>query len=84
MLCMCFQIITGSRNMPLSFYVQYGISLLVSLALNARAARVLLLLVVPGHLIFTYSIYYMSDGHIPISILFLIFYLTAAVVQVCM
>ena len=50
--------------------------------MNSRAARVLLLLVIPGHLIFIYTIYYMKAGHTSITILFNIFYLMAALLQV--
>ncbi|KAK7499903.1 hypothetical protein BaRGS_00008751 [Batillaria attramentaria] len=51
-------------------------------SVNSRAARVLLLLVVPGHLIFIYTIYYMKAGHTSITILFNVFYLLAALMQV--
>jgi len=50
--------------------------------LNARTARVLLLLVVPGHLIFMYTIAYMQAGHTSITLFFATGYLTAAVIQV--
>lgn len=50
--------------------------------INSRAARVLLLLVVPGHLIFIYTIYYMKAGHTSITLLFNVFYLLAALLQV--
>lgn len=48
----------------------------------ARAARVLLLIVVPGHLIFIYLIHFLQAGHTTISLLFAIFYLSAALLQV--
>lgn len=44
--------------------------------------RVLLLLVVPGHLVFMYTIYFMPAGHISITLVFALGYLTAALVQV--
>lgn len=50
--------------------------------INSKAARVLLLLVVPGQLIFIYTIYYMKAGHTSITILFNLFYLFAALLQV--
>jgi solute carrier family 41 len=49
---------------------------------NATTARVLLLLVVPGHLIFMYVIHFIAEQQTPTSILFTVFYLIAALVQV--
>ncbi|XP_064605028.1 solute carrier family 41 member 1-like [Liolophura sinensis] len=49
---------------------------------HARAARVLMLLVIPGHLIFMYTIAYMNAGHTAITLNFAVIYLTAAVLQV--
>ncbi|XP_069793550.1 solute carrier family 41 member 1 isoform X3 [Narcine bancroftii] len=49
---------------------------------NSTSARVLLLLVVPGHLIFIFSIRLLRAGHLVISPIFITFYLTAAVLQV--
>ncbi|XP_067683679.1 solute carrier family 41 member 1-like [Haliotis asinina] len=49
---------------------------------NSKAARVLLMLVVPGHLIFIYAISYMQAGHTSITLIFGVNYLTAAVLQV--
>lgn len=51
-------------------------------ALNSRAARVLIALVIPGHLIFMYTISYMKAGHTSITWTFALFYLTAALLQV--
>lgn len=50
--------------------------------LNARAARVLLLMVVPGHLIFMFMINFLQAGHTTITLRFAAVYLTAAVIQV--
>ncbi|ELT98347.1 hypothetical protein CAPTEDRAFT_158449 [Capitella teleta] len=50
--------------------------------LSSRTVRVLLLLVVPGHLVFMYTIYFMPAGHISITLVFALGYLTAALVQV--
>lgn len=50
--------------------------------LNSRAARVLIALVIPGHLIFMYTISYMKAGHTSITWTFALFYLTAALLQV--
>lgn len=49
---------------------------------HARTARVLLTMVIPGHLIFGYTISYLQAGHTSFTPIFLIVYLTAAVVQV--
>lgn len=49
---------------------------------SGRTARVLLLMVIPGHLIFIYSISYMQAGHTSITPIFAAVYLTAAVLQV--
>ncbi|XP_013772567.1 solute carrier family 41 member 1-like [Limulus polyphemus] len=49
---------------------------------HARTARVLMLMVIPGHLIFTYGIHFVQAGHTSITLIFLVTYLTAAVIQV--
>lgn len=49
---------------------------------HARTARVLLTMVIPGHLIFSYTISYLQAGHTSFTPIFLIVYLTAALVQV--
>jgi len=51
---------------------------------HARTARILLILVIPGHIIFTYTISYLEAGHTSPTILFLVFYLTAAWMQVAL
>uniref|UniRef100_A0A914XC98 SLC41A/MgtE integral membrane domain-containing protein n=1 Tax=Plectus sambesii TaxID=2011161 RepID=A0A914XC98_9BILA len=48
---------------------------------DSRAARVLLLMVVPGHLTFNFMINYMQAGHTTITLLFTLVYLLAAVTQ---
>ncbi|KAL8622087.1 hypothetical protein ACOMHN_056572 [Nucella lapillus] len=48
----------------------------------SRAGRVLLLLVVPGHLLFLYTIGYLQAGHTAITPTFTLLYLTAALMQV--
>ena len=54
----------------------------VFLALHAKTAKVLLLLVVPGHLIFIQGIKLLQAGHTSITLVFLQFYLLAALIQV--
>ncbi|OXA52611.1 solute carrier family 41 member 1 [Folsomia candida] len=49
---------------------------------HAMTARALILMVVPGHLIFAYTISYIQAGHTSITPVFVIFYLLAALVQV--
>ncbi|XP_058791348.1 solute carrier family 41 member 1-like isoform X2 [Phymastichus coffea] len=45
-------------------------------------ARVLLMMVVPGHLIFSYTISYLQAGHTSFTPIFMTVYLTAALLQV--
>ncbi|XP_068125653.1 solute carrier family 41 member 1 [Hyperolius riggenbachi] len=49
---------------------------------NSRSARVLFLLVVPGHLVFLYTINAMQGGHTTMTLIFMVFYMTAALIQV--
>lgn len=49
---------------------------------NARCHRVLVLLVIPGHLIFMYTISYLKAGHTSITLIFAVIYLCAALLQV--
>ncbi|XP_065314054.1 solute carrier family 41 member 1-like isoform X2 [Gordionus sp. m RMFG-2023] len=49
---------------------------------NSRTSRILLALVVPGHLIFIYTIAYMKAGHTSITLHFAFIYITAALIQV--
>ncbi|KAJ8006996.1 hypothetical protein DPEC_G00112990 [Dallia pectoralis] len=49
---------------------------------NHRSAQVLLLLVVPGHLIFLYTIHLMKSGHTTLTPIFMTVFLAAALLQV--
>ncbi|NXM78793.1 S41A1 protein, partial [Serilophus lunatus] len=49
---------------------------------NSLSARVLLFLVVPGHLVFLYTISSMPGGHTTLTPIFIVFYMTAALLQV--
>ncbi|XP_008318769.2 solute carrier family 41 member 3-like isoform X1 [Cynoglossus semilaevis] len=49
---------------------------------NSVSARVLLSLVVPGHLLFLYTIHLLHGGHTAMTATFIVCYLCAAVVQV--
>ncbi|XP_043108898.1 solute carrier family 41 member 1 [Puntigrus tetrazona] len=49
---------------------------------NARSARVLFLLVAPGHLVFLYTINSMQGGHTTLTSVFIAFYLASALLQV--
>lgn len=51
-------------------------------SVHCRTARILLAMVIPGHLIFTYSITFIEAGHTSPTFVFLSFYLLAAVLQV--
>ncbi|KAJ8257788.1 hypothetical protein GJAV_G00189690 [Gymnothorax javanicus] len=54
----------------------------ISPGVNSRSARVLLLLVVPGHLVFLYTISSMEAGHTTLTSIFICFYMAAALLQV--
>lgn len=69
------------------FYVLLSKMFFFSLSLffsgaNHRSAQVLLLLVVPGHLIFLYTIDLMERGHTSLTAVFIVVYLAAALLQV--
>ncbi|KAM5335560.1 solute carrier family 41 member 2 isoform 1-T6 [Glossophaga mutica] len=49
---------------------------------NNKSAQVLLLLVIPGHLIFLYTIRLMKSGHTSLTVIFVVVYLFAALLQV--
>ncbi|KAM9655818.1 solute carrier family 41 member 3 isoform 3-T6 [Morphnus guianensis] len=49
---------------------------------NSKSARVLFLLVIPGHLVFLYTIHLLQGGHTSLSFTFVMLYLTAALLQV--
>lgn len=49
---------------------------------HARTTRVLMFMVVPGHIIFIYTISCMKAGHTSLTPLFVMVYIIAAVLQV--
>ncbi|XP_044307162.1 solute carrier family 41 member 3 isoform X2 [Varanus komodoensis] len=49
---------------------------------NSKSARVLILLVVPGHLLFLCTIHLLQGGHTVLTFTFVAFYLMAALMQV--
>uniref|UniRef100_A0A914WKI7 SLC41A/MgtE integral membrane domain-containing protein n=1 Tax=Plectus sambesii TaxID=2011161 RepID=A0A914WKI7_9BILA len=51
---------------------------------DSRSARVLLAMVIPGHLIFTLAIYLAKAGSINVTVWFLVAYLLVAIIQVFM
>uniref|UniRef100_A0A671TPG8 Solute carrier family 41 member n=1 Tax=Sparus aurata TaxID=8175 RepID=A0A671TPG8_SPAAU len=53
-----------------------------SAGVNSKSARVLLMLVVPGHLVFLYAISLLQGDEAPISVAFSVCYLCAALLQV--
>ncbi|XP_036389200.1 solute carrier family 41 member 1-like isoform X2 [Megalops cyprinoides] len=53
-----------------------------SAGVNSKSARVLFLLVVPGHLVFLYAIHLLQGGHTAVTLTFTCCYLCAALLQV--
>ncbi|KAL7832960.1 hypothetical protein SRHO_G00299780 [Serrasalmus rhombeus] len=53
-----------------------------SSGVNSTSARVLLLLVIPGHLLFLYTVYWLQGGHSTMTPAFICCYLFAALMQV--
>ncbi|XP_076609360.1 solute carrier family 41 member 1-like [Chaetodon auriga] len=49
---------------------------------NSKSARVLVILVVPGHLLFLYTIHLLQGGHTAMTPTFIVCYLSAALLQV--
>lgn len=49
---------------------------------HASTAQMLMLMVIPGHLIFSYTISYLEAGHTSFTFIFMLVYLCAAVLQV--
>lgn len=49
---------------------------------HARTTRILVLLSIPGHLLFTITIHFLKSNYTPMSFQFLLFYMLAAVIQV--
>ncbi|XP_061474393.1 solute carrier family 41 member 3 isoform X4 [Rhineura floridana] len=54
----------------------------LSSGVNSKSTRVLILLVIPGHLLFLYTIHFFEAGHTALTFTFVTFYLMAAVLQV--
>ncbi|XP_067125804.1 solute carrier family 41 member 1-like [Centruroides vittatus] len=48
---------------------------------NSRTARILLLMVIPGHLIFSYSIHFIKHGNTSLNCVFLPIYLVTTLIQ---
>lgn len=65
---------------PAAFNPEFHLCFLTDV--NSRSARVLFLLVVPGHLVFLYTISSMQGGHTTLTLIFIVFYMTAALLQV--
>ncbi|XP_018578855.1 solute carrier family 41 member 1-like [Anoplophora glabripennis] len=49
---------------------------------HAGTAQMLMLMVIPGHLIFSYTISYLQAGHTSFTFIFMVVYLSAALLQV--
>lgn len=76
-----FQFIVGHPTCVLTKLNESPFSLCL-LGVNSKSARVLLMLVVPGHLVFLYAISLLQGEEAPISIAFTVCYLCAALLQV--
>ena len=50
--------------------------------MNARTARVLLLILIPGHLIFIYTIAFLKGGHTTVTLKFVFVFILVAFIQV--
>lgn len=50
--------------------------------IHSRTCRVLLLLVIPGHLMFAFTISFLQFGHTTVTGTFVVFYLCAAIIQI--
>lgn len=57
-------------------------NLLCLQGVNSRSARVLLMLVIPGHMVFLYAISLLQGEEAPISEAFIVCFLFAAMLQV--
>ncbi len=49
---------------------------------HARTAKILFMMVIPGHLLFTYAIVFLEAGHTSPTFVFIASYLAAALIQV--
>lgn len=58
------------------------IALLIRNSVHTRTCRILMMLVIPGHLLFAYTIAFFNLGHTSITSLFILFYIPAAVLQI--
>lgn len=73
-----------SRIIPCFITLCYLLANLIffPLGMHARTTRVLMAMVIPGHIIFIYLINYMKDGNTSLTPLFVFVYLCAAMLQV--
>ncbi|XP_077565757.1 solute carrier family 41 member 2 isoform X1 [Stigmatopora nigra] len=67
---------------PTNFFIKCLLFTFLYPGANHRSAQVLLLLVIPGHLIFLYTIHLMKSGHTTLTPIFTSVYLAAALLQV--
>ena len=58
------------------------ISVIFGSSIHSRTVRILMLLVVPGHLLFASTISFFNLGHTTITPIFVLFYLFAAILQI--
>uniref|UniRef100_A0A3P9LP49 Solute carrier family 41 member n=1 Tax=Oryzias latipes TaxID=8090 RepID=A0A3P9LP49_ORYLA len=68
---------------PLPFKMSSGPCVtFCSADVNSRSARILASLVVPGHLLFLYTVHLLQGGHVAMTPTFILCYLSAALLQV--
>lgn len=58
------------------------ISVIFGKSIHSRTCRILLMLVVPGHLLFAYTISFLQFGHTSVTPIFVVVYICAAVIQI--
>lgn len=71
-----------NKNLILKSLTKFLNFFFLIVGVNNKSAQVLLLLVIPGHLIFLYTIHLMKSGHTSLTPIFIAVYLFAALLQV--
>ncbi|CAB1457777.1 unnamed protein product [Pleuronectes platessa] len=74
--------VPGSLPLKKSEHCPGPCDILFSSDVNSQSVKVLVLLVVPGHLLFLYTIHLLRGGHTVTTFSFIICYLSAALSQV--
>jgi len=58
------------------------LSVIIGESVHSRTCRILMMLVVPGHLLFAFTISFFNLGHTTVTPIFVIFYICAAFLQI--